>query len=267
MRSASPRGLLTLGLAAGLWLTSGGARAASIQPLAQQRYVWARTGNTREAISTPNSRPFDAIVAPTCAGCAHPSASQTSTITANEIHGSGGTSASASREDLGWSQISTSSSAASRISVSFRIEEPIRYDMSGTMEWGDWGGGYGESFDRLAAQWVLLSGGDLVDGCSVGHPDIYRRLCDPSNLEDRPIRVSSSGMLAPGDYTLEIVAEGNARILYGPGDIDYYSNHTSYDLTFRLVPEPAAALLLVQGLLAFALAPRRKRDHLLTLAG
>ena len=243
-------------------LTGIQARAVSLLPLTQDRYVTATTSghntlydcggpslppcsdSASAQLSAPDFGPFDATVSPSCSFlggfCPSTSANQTSTITMTSISASGGTSSES------WSGHSGtqggSSSAKSFLSVSFTIDEPVQYNVSGILKAEEHGTGSGGNYAVLGAGWDLydLSSGTPIDGCDFGYANNW---CDPNNPQGP---FSRSGMLQAGDYVFTASSAGDASDSSCCGGT--YGNSTSYNLSFRLVPEPTTALLLASGI-------------------
>jgi hypothetical protein len=265
MRSASFRRSVVLALASGLWLFSAPAYAVGIEFQSQERYVEATTSahdslydcgipgfppcddSASAQISAPDSGPFDATVAPTCSFlyCPDVSASQNSTITASEIDASGQILGNAYYGHEGTQY--GYSSGQSYLSISFRIDQPTPYEISSFLTGQDQSNdGYYYEFWTLDLAGVA---GDLlyVDCSAAGSTTAFE--CDQVNV--------LNGILEPGDYTLRLSSNSNAAL---GESANYYPvfEAAAFDVSLRLIPEPSTGLLLLQGLLAFALASRRR---------
>jgi hypothetical protein len=230
------------------------AEALGLTVLAQERYVEASSFvsdaisdvhcNGSQRISAPGSGPFEQALAFACSdptGGTGPTggATQTSEITATSLHASGGTSGAWFEGHEG--QVLWNATGVSSFSVTFRVDETVEYELATLID---------ENLkladSEVYVYWALgVLGGPGIDSRDCA--DLYEPYVEACGIPE-----VATGTLAPGDYVLSVRGQS-----YGDLDVPGVALTTSFDVTFRLIPEPTVGLLTLQGLVGMALAVRR----------
>jgi hypothetical protein len=214
-----------LGLSVALVALPAG--AVSLTPLAQERYVEVSSYandpfdqvfcSDTQHVSPPDFSPFDVSLTVDCTGYgalgAVGFASQNSTITATHITASGRATGQFwyGHEGL----LIRQSSSRSFLSVSFHLDEPASYEVSGLL-------GRLFEFGDSYVFWDLRQ----ISGALIEERDCPNQQGDPE-IEVCELPDLVSGTLAAGDYTFRVSAQS-------PTDADVTRFGVEYDVTFHL---------------------------------
>lgn len=223
-------------LTASLPLASAG---PMLTPISQQRTVEAEaavrfgedTASDIDSDGAPDFGPFNSSVAASAQLTSQPgtsagSASQQSLINPNSLSGIGSASASA---EPGFA-FEMTASGGSFYNVTFSLADATEYSFTGQLD----AGVAGSAGQPLAQATLSDVGGDVY----------------AVNTTSGPTAILSSGILAPGTYTIDVIA---TAFIEASGE----SASASFDFNFTLVPEPASLLGLSFAWLCVGLRRRR----------